>query len=189
MPKKGQFLKNIPKKNLERDYLKDKMTIAKIAGKYKCSRNAIRLKLIHFDIPIRSHSEALKLMWEKDESWNKKMKLRKKMSGKHNHSYKKGRINHEGYILILLHDYTGKKYKNYVLEHRSVMEKHLGRYLTENEIIHHINNNKSDNRIENLKLFTRSSHLKFHQEAYNFLVKKGLELEYVKEWDKNKGIL
>ena len=53
----------------------------------------------------------------------------------------------------------------YIAEHRWVLEQKIGRLLTDNEIAHHINGNKKDNRPENLELLTISEHNKYHAKS------------------------
>ena len=47
-----------------------------------------------------------------------------------------------------------------IREHRHVMQKHLGRTLSRNEHVHHINGDPTDNRIANLQVLTNSEHQK-----------------------------
>lgn len=61
--------------------------------------------------------------------------------------------NKYGYVLVWAPNHPAAYTSKRVPEHRLVMEKMLGRYLTEGENVHHINGVRDDNRPENLELW------------------------------------
>ena len=66
------------------------------------------------------------------------------------------------YNYAIVRDHPFRTKNDYVLEHRIVMENHLGRILNPNEVVHHINNDKKDNKIENLELMIANDHVAMH---------------------------
>ena len=86
-------------------------------------------------------------------------------SGKTHYNWNGGkRTSSQGYLEIKSPNHPFRNKQNYVPEHRLIVEKHLGRYLTKDEVIHHINEIKTDNRIENLYLFSkRWQHCVYHR--------------------------
>lgn len=96
-------------------------------------------------------------------------RMRQKIGPK-NPSWRGGRYQSNGYFWI--REPGSGRAKS---EHRRIMERHLGRTLGPNEVVHHINHDKTDNRIENLVVLTRAEHIKEHlddiQKAFKAVVK------------------
>lgn len=80
-------------------------------------------------------------------------------------NWKGGTYRHSnGYIYEYAPDHpNAPRAKGYVLQHRLVMERALGRLLDDRELVHHRNEVKDDNRIENLEVTSRSGHMRGHK--------------------------
>jgi len=72
-----------------------------------------------------------------------------------------------------------------IKEHRLVMEKYLGKYLKPNEIVHHIDFDKTNNKIENLYLMEKGQHSKLHRDLE--LKVRQMYKNNLLKFDKEKG--
>ena len=108
-----------------------------------------------------------------------RMKNRRKYNGKNNPNYKYGQKIEKGYIYIYSPNHP-RANKNYVKRANLVMEKHLGRYLKPEEVIHHKDGNRLNDKFFNLELLNKRQHLIYEsslnrrcQKTGRFLPKKG----------------
>ena len=99
--------------------------------------------------------------------WNKDKKL-PQYSRENSHSWKGGEINRLGYVSVLQPNHPFCDRQGYVKRSRITVEKHLCRYLLPNEVVHHRNEIKDDDRVENLIVFiSNSAHIRFHHNPNN----------------------
>lgn len=85
------------------------------------------------------------------ETWNKQ-----------GFTYTQARKDGQKYRLIYIPEHPNASLKGYLREHRLVMEKKIGRYLRDDEVVHHIDENTLNNDITNLTIFTVKEHCRLH---------------------------
>lgn len=89
---------------------------------------------------------------------------------------KKIRVWRDGYVFLYRPEHPSSRKIppdfGYILEHRLVMEAYLGRRIKKGEVIHHIDGNKSNNKLENLLLCERQrAHNQVHTAMETFVEK------------------
>lgn len=93
---------------------------------------------------------------------DKAIKFKNRSKAKKKEEHKQIVHTNKGYRLIYKPDHPRADKKGYVFEHIVVFEENTGVKVPMNCCVHHLNGNKSDNRIENLCLMLFSAHTSFH---------------------------
>lgn len=152
-------------------YIGERKSMPQIAEQLNLPYSRVRSMMIKYDIPIRSRVEGIRLagprvgsgmrgkrrVFSEQHIKNLKMAIAKR--------WEKGAkgvsLKPNGYYEI-----TRGKHKGQSI-HVVIMESLIGRRLHKNEVVHHKNGCKTDNRISNLELMTRSEHSRIHAKIKN----------------------
>lgn len=107
-------------------------------------------------------------------------------NGANAHAWKGGkRRSADGYIYLWTSPddffYPMATVNGGIAEHRLVMAKHLNRCLQSWELVHHKNGIRDDNRIDNLELTIRGSHIQRHGKGYRDGYAKGFKDGHLKQ--------
>jgi HNH endonuclease len=123
------------------EYLEKDRTATQIAQELGCSYSTV--------VSMLSRHEIIKTRPKPQSEWKRAPRQGTKWKN--------------GYLLIWQPEHPLAQGSGYVAEHRLVCEKAIGRYLTRQECVHHVNENPADNRLENLMVFpNNTAHMAFH---------------------------
>ena len=167
------MMKKVTKDELYEKYITESKPMHTVAKELNISVGSVYNYIVKYEIPSRERHKGFLGKHHTEEA---KKKISEKTSGKvisdetkrkMSKSKRKGGIGHkkkrqDGYVAVYFPDHPCSNADGYIMEHDLVMECLIGRHLHEYEVVHHINEERSDNRKENLQLMTKSNHMSYH---------------------------
>jgi len=151
----------VSKERLEELYLNQQLStpdIAKVLGVHQAT---VLRKLHDAGVPTRSISEGERNATAQGKNWGGTRKRMEQVKSSDGYFMRKElshpRVDSNGYIKV----------------HILVWEEGHGKFVPVGSVVHHINGVLTDNRLENLHMFTNSEHSKFHMFARRCAVNDG----------------
>ena len=118
---------------------------------------------------IKGHTLGLSNIGNKPSEETKR-RMSESHTGARNSVWKGGRTLTKDYMQVKIYPdhpyYPMANASGYILEHRLVVAEAIGRCLRSDELVHHINEVITDNRIENLELSTWQLHILIHKPGF-----------------------
>jgi hypothetical protein len=137
-------------------------TMREVATEVGCSYSAVHYMSVEHGITV---PQRRKYHVSVDKSAISKRAYEKKYpNGRHGEqsgNWRGGIRQVGGYVRIYMPNHPNAV-QGSVFEHTLIAEKSIGRYIQSDEIVHHINGKKNDNRPENLEVCKRSEHIHKH---------------------------
>lgn len=153
-------------------YLEKGMAMNKIASQLNISVGKVYNRITALNLPKRTISDYppteklikhITALGKSRKGEKKSDETRRKLS----EAKFRGGIGHkkqrsDGYIAVYFPEHPKSNKEGYIMEHDLVMECFIGRHLSDDEVVHHKNHKRDDNRLSNLQLMTFKEHAALH---------------------------
>lgn len=167
MSKLSKYTELRDKNWLKQKYEVEKLSTVQIANLVGSTPGNVASHLKHAGISSRSSKDGLRARFPEGRF------------GEQAARWTGGKTIVNNYVAIYAPEHPRGGTTKRVFEHILVAEKTLGRYLEKDEVVHHINGDKQDNRPENLEVCKRSEHVHHHFTAGKGIQELHKRIEYL----------